>query len=186
MPSNRLPWILKNYRPTGRRNHGRPLTRLLEVCQQGTQLHVSWWWWWWWWWWFMRQLNSSTVFWHHNLKLKGLGCPPMAKLSYSVLRKSIHWFNGSQRVENTEIMMMARADFHPRFRKNRSAGSTVQNERKTEKTGWSHTSTFTPCFAKIDRLVQHFTTEGKHTETHTPTFLPNDSILVGTMAITTD
>jgi hypothetical protein len=31
MPINRLPKIIKNYRPKGRRNQGRPLTRLLNV-----------------------------------------------------------------------------------------------------------------------------------------------------------
>jgi len=31
MPCNRLPRILKNYRPTGRRNQGTPLKRLLDV-----------------------------------------------------------------------------------------------------------------------------------------------------------
>ena len=31
MPCNRLLRILKNYRPTGRRNHGRPLQRLLDM-----------------------------------------------------------------------------------------------------------------------------------------------------------
>jgi hypothetical protein len=31
MPSNRLPWVMKHYSPTGRRNHGRPLKRLLET-----------------------------------------------------------------------------------------------------------------------------------------------------------
>jgi hypothetical protein len=30
MPRNRLPRIMKHYSPTGRRNHGRPLKRLLE------------------------------------------------------------------------------------------------------------------------------------------------------------
>jgi hypothetical protein len=30
-PHNRLPWIIKNYRPKGRRNQGRPLKRLLDV-----------------------------------------------------------------------------------------------------------------------------------------------------------
>jgi len=29
MPRNRLPWAMKHYTPTGRRNHGRPLKRLL-------------------------------------------------------------------------------------------------------------------------------------------------------------
>jgi len=31
MPRNRLQRIVKNYRPKGRRNQGRPLERLLEV-----------------------------------------------------------------------------------------------------------------------------------------------------------
>jgi hypothetical protein len=29
MPRNRLPGVMKHYSPTGRRNHGRPLKRLL-------------------------------------------------------------------------------------------------------------------------------------------------------------
>ena len=29
MPRNRLPRVMKDYSPTGRRNHGRPLKRLL-------------------------------------------------------------------------------------------------------------------------------------------------------------
>ena len=29
MPCNRLPRVMKHYSPTGRRNHGRPLERLL-------------------------------------------------------------------------------------------------------------------------------------------------------------
>jgi hypothetical protein len=31
MPRNRLPKVLKYYSPTGRRNHGRPLKRLLDT-----------------------------------------------------------------------------------------------------------------------------------------------------------
>jgi len=31
MPSNILPRVMKHYRPTGRRNHGRPLKRLLDT-----------------------------------------------------------------------------------------------------------------------------------------------------------
>ena len=31
MPRNRLPRVMKRYSPTGRRNHGRPLKRLLET-----------------------------------------------------------------------------------------------------------------------------------------------------------
>jgi len=30
MPRNRLPRVIKRYSPTGRRNHGRPLKRLLD------------------------------------------------------------------------------------------------------------------------------------------------------------
>ena len=31
MPPNRLPRVMKHYYPTGRRNHGRPLKRLLDT-----------------------------------------------------------------------------------------------------------------------------------------------------------
>ena len=31
MPSNRLPRVMKHYSPTGRRNRGRPLKRLLDT-----------------------------------------------------------------------------------------------------------------------------------------------------------
>jgi hypothetical protein len=31
MPRNRLPRVMKHYSPTGRKNHGRPLTRLLDA-----------------------------------------------------------------------------------------------------------------------------------------------------------
>jgi len=31
MPQNRLPRVIKLYFPTGRRNHGRPLKRLLDT-----------------------------------------------------------------------------------------------------------------------------------------------------------
>jgi hypothetical protein len=31
MPCNRLPKVTKHYSPTGRRNHGRPLKRLLDM-----------------------------------------------------------------------------------------------------------------------------------------------------------
>jgi hypothetical protein len=31
MPRNRLPRVMKHYFPTGRRNHGRPLKRLLDT-----------------------------------------------------------------------------------------------------------------------------------------------------------
>ena len=31
MPRDRLPRVMKHYSPTGRRNHGRPLKRLLDT-----------------------------------------------------------------------------------------------------------------------------------------------------------
>jgi len=31
MPRNKLPRVIKRYSPTGRRNHGRPLKRLLDT-----------------------------------------------------------------------------------------------------------------------------------------------------------
>jgi len=31
MPGNRLPRVMNHYSPTGRRNHGRPLKRLLDM-----------------------------------------------------------------------------------------------------------------------------------------------------------
>ena len=31
MPQNRLPWVMKHYSPTDRRNHGIPLKRLLDT-----------------------------------------------------------------------------------------------------------------------------------------------------------
>jgi hypothetical protein len=31
MPGNRLPRVMKHYSPTGRRNHGRPLKRLMDT-----------------------------------------------------------------------------------------------------------------------------------------------------------
>jgi len=41
MPHNRLPRVMKHYSSTGRRNHGRPLKRLLDTRtgQQVAQLH---------------------------------------------------------------------------------------------------------------------------------------------------
>jgi len=31
LPHNRLPRVMKRYSPTGRRNHGRPMKRLLDM-----------------------------------------------------------------------------------------------------------------------------------------------------------
>ena len=52
MPRNRLPRVMKHYCPTGRRNHGRPLKRLLDMWDRNgstsgpTAWHIWWWWWW--------------------------------------------------------------------------------------------------------------------------------------------
>ena len=34
MPRDRLPRVMKHYSPNGRRNHGRPLKRLLDTCDR--------------------------------------------------------------------------------------------------------------------------------------------------------
>jgi hypothetical protein len=34
MPRNRLLSAMKHYSPTGRKNHGRPLKRLMDTCDQ--------------------------------------------------------------------------------------------------------------------------------------------------------
>jgi hypothetical protein len=36
MPRNMLPRVMKHYSPTGRRNHGRPLKRLLDTRDNGS------------------------------------------------------------------------------------------------------------------------------------------------------
>ena len=51
MPRDRLPRIMKHYSPTGRRNRGRPLKRLLDtwdrnVSTSGLTPWQTWWWWW--------------------------------------------------------------------------------------------------------------------------------------------
>ena len=57
MSRNRLPRVMKHYSPTGRRNRGRPLKRLLVTWDRNgstggpTPWQIWWWWWWWWWWW---------------------------------------------------------------------------------------------------------------------------------------
>jgi hypothetical protein len=49
---------MKHYSPSGRRNHGRPLKRLLDTWDRNgsTSGPAPWhiWWWWWWWWWRRR------------------------------------------------------------------------------------------------------------------------------------
>jgi hypothetical protein len=53
MPRNRLPRVMKHYSPTGRRNHGRPLKRLLDMWEPKQvnkwpkSMTDIWWWWWW-------------------------------------------------------------------------------------------------------------------------------------------
>jgi len=53
MPRNRLPRVMKHYSPTGRRNHGRPLKRLLGTWDRNgstsgpTPWHIYMIWWWW-------------------------------------------------------------------------------------------------------------------------------------------
>jgi hypothetical protein len=64
-------WIVKHGRPKSRRNQGRPLKRLPDVCDQdrSTSVPTPWrlvtWWWWWWWWWctilWRRALYKLTV-----------------------------------------------------------------------------------------------------------------------------
>jgi len=49
MPRNRLPRVMKQYFPTGRRNHGRPLKRLLDVLRpervnKWPNSMKDWWW----------------------------------------------------------------------------------------------------------------------------------------------
>jgi hypothetical protein len=53
MPPNRLPRLMKHCSPIGRRNHGRPLKRLLDTWDRNgsTSGPTPWHMWWWWWWW---------------------------------------------------------------------------------------------------------------------------------------
>ena len=52
MPRNRLPRVMKHFSPTGRRNQGRPLKRLLDTWDRNgstsgpTPWHIWWWWDW--------------------------------------------------------------------------------------------------------------------------------------------
>ena len=70
MPRNRLPRIMKHYSPIGRRNHGRPLKRLLDTWDRNgstsgpTPWQIDRWWWWWWWsssWWAIISLETCWV-----------------------------------------------------------------------------------------------------------------------------
>jgi hypothetical protein len=67
MRGNRLPRVMKHYCPTGRRNHGRPLKRLLDTWDWNgstsgpTPWHIWWWWWWWWWWWCLSLKSRCPV-----------------------------------------------------------------------------------------------------------------------------
>ena len=59
MPRNRLPRVMKYYCPTGRRNHGRPLKRLLDTWDRNgsTSGPTPWQIWWWWW---SSEINTRT------------------------------------------------------------------------------------------------------------------------------
>jgi len=72
MPRNRLPRVMKHYSPTGRRNHGRPLKRLLDTWDRnGSASGPTPWqiWWWWWWWWRRRH---TRIWWqlYYSILLK--------------------------------------------------------------------------------------------------------------------
>ena len=60
IPRNRLLRVMKHYSPTGRRNHGRPLKRLLDTWDRNgsTSGPTTWKIWWWWWWWWSVKKNS--------------------------------------------------------------------------------------------------------------------------------
>ena len=50
VPRNILPWVMKHYSPTGRRNRGRPLKRLLDTWDERVKklpnsMTDMWWWW---------------------------------------------------------------------------------------------------------------------------------------------
>ena len=76
MPRNRLPRVMKHYSPTGRRNHGRPLKRLLVTWDRNgsTSGPSPWqiWWWWWWWWgcciWLVTYFVVLVMHGHTNIK----------------------------------------------------------------------------------------------------------------------
>ena len=51
-PRNTLPRVMKYHSPTDRRNHGRPLKRLLDTWDWNGSISgpTAWQIWWWWWW----------------------------------------------------------------------------------------------------------------------------------------
>ena len=62
MPRNRLPRVMKRCSPTGRRNHGRPLKRLLVTWDRnGSSGPTPWQIWWWWWWWYICVCVCDSV-----------------------------------------------------------------------------------------------------------------------------
>jgi len=77
MPHNRLRRVIKHYSPTGRRNHGRPLKRLLDTWDQNgstsgptPMIDI----WWWWWWWCRQNLTQSEILWRWQLHIVGNDC----------------------------------------------------------------------------------------------------------------
>jgi hypothetical protein len=65
---------MKHHSPTGRRNHGRPLKRLLDTWDRKalTSDPTPWqiWWWWWWWWHVTNYVKDYNV----SRKLIIAGC----------------------------------------------------------------------------------------------------------------
>jgi hypothetical protein len=70
MPRNRLPRVMKHCSPTGRRNHGRPLKRLLDTWERVNNWPNSttdiWRWWWLWWWWCKTNSVFRTPVWYYE------------------------------------------------------------------------------------------------------------------------
>jgi len=55
---------MQHYCPNGRRNHCRPLKRLLDTWDRnGSTSGPAPWqiWWWWWWWWCLWSLSNNVV-----------------------------------------------------------------------------------------------------------------------------
>jgi hypothetical protein len=89
---------MKHYSPTGKRNHGRPLERLLHTWDWNgsTSGPSPWqiWWWWWWWWWYVASHPNKHLPVHSLLKLNFIisGTPTYFKISF---QKILTYFNNS-------------------------------------------------------------------------------------------
>ena len=60
MPRNRSPRVMKYCSPTGRRNHGRPLKRLLDTWDRNGPTSGPTPWKIWWWWWGLLSIDSPS------------------------------------------------------------------------------------------------------------------------------